>query len=186
MKNLIFYSLLAGGIAFGQSQEITKLEEAQVYLQSISKDASARYSEFSFQVLEKQKGDFLKDPVQFFKENIDPREILEHARKADTDIYLFTLNHSKGYLRAKVDHKGDIQSCRIRLKDVALPYEVRNRFYLENKGWSMVGNLYKAHGRSQFIDKEHYRINLTKGNKSKIVSIKLQPDSNEALSYREE
>lgn len=171
MKNLIFYALLICFIANAQSQEITELEEARVFMNPVSEKLIAgEADEFTFSVKEEYTGEFMQNPIGFMLNNFDVLGLIDHLDK-DYDAYLVSLRTSKGALNAEFDDEGELKRHRQSFKDVVLSRKIMADLYRDHKGWAAVGNKYIARGNGDQIKKAYYKIKLVKGNKSQTIRL---------------
>ncbi len=170
MKTLILISFLLCSIFTGFAQEVTELEEARIVV--LPKQLpSSNSNEYRFQVNEKYAGEFSKDAVSFMLDNFDMPGFIATVMDKEYDTYLLTFSSSNGYLSADFDKEGQLVSTNQRFKDVVLPLDVRRNLYVQNKGWTMTKNTYKAKGEEDRLDEEMYRIKMERGNDKKIVKI---------------
>ncbi|HEY9185420.1 MAG TPA: hypothetical protein VIM94_08850 [Salegentibacter sp.] len=171
MKNLIFYSLLICFFATAEAQEITKLDEARIFMNPVSEKLIAgKADEFTFSVKEKYTGEFMQNPVRFMVNNFDILGLIEHLDKG-YDTYLVSLKTSKGALNAEFDDEGELGRHRQSFKDVKLSRKIMVDLYRDHKGWAVVGNKYVARGKGDQIKKAYYKIKLVKGNKSQSIRL---------------
>jgi hypothetical protein len=168
MKTLIVLLLLVGFISTSQAQQITELEETKVKFAPKAVKISSNLDNYNFVVEESFAGEFIKNPIEFMKENFDIKAFITSI---DNDEFLVTFKSSKGYLEANYDKDGTLVKTSQRFNDIVLPLKVRRALYKNNKGWTMVQNKYMASGKGERIDREVYKIKLVNGNKKQNIKI---------------
>jgi hypothetical protein len=168
MKTLIVLLLLVGFISTSQAQQITELEETKVKFAPKAVKISSNLDNYNFVVEESFAGEFIKNPIEFMKENFDIKAFITSI---DNDEFLVTFKSSKGYLEANYDKDGTLVKTSQRFKDIVLPLNVRRELYKNHKGWTMLQNKYMASGKGERIDREVYKIKLVNGNKKQNIKI---------------
>jgi hypothetical protein len=173
MKKLVlFLFILCGFISTMQAQEVIVLDEARLTIDLQAVTVDSNIGEIRCNVKEDYNGQFSSNPIKFMNEKFDFKDFLSAVvNKDEIDEYRVTFNSSKGYLEALFTNEAELVQTQQSFKDILLPSAVRNQLHLENKGWTMVSNKYKASGKSDRIDKEVYKIRLENGNKRKTVKI---------------
>lgn len=170
MKTLILISFLLCSMITGYAQEVTELEEARITVLPTQLRSSSS-NEYRFLVNEKYAGEFSEDAITFMLNNFDMPGFIATVADKKYDTYLLTFSSSNGYLAADFDKEGQLIGTNQRFRDVVLPLNIRRHLYVQNKGWTMTKNSYKAKGEKNRLDEELYRIKMEKGKDKKIVKI---------------
>ncbi|HSP12739.1 MAG TPA: hypothetical protein VLO29_09450, partial [Salegentibacter sp.] len=173
MKNLIFYLLLVCFMATAQSQEITELGEARVYMNPVSEKLAGDVDEYTFSVKEEYTGEFMQNPIGFMKNNFNVLTLIDQLDK-DYDSYLVSFRTSKGSLDAEFDDEGELKRHNQSFKDVRLSRKIMADLYRDHKGWAAVGNKYIARGIGDQINTAFYKVKLVNGNRSQTIKIEQQ------------
>lgn len=170
MKPMMILLLILCWIGNAEAQVVTQLEEAKVtYSPEVS--VVTDLDNVEFKVKEKYAGHFAENPIRFMQENFDIAELLSAIDTEDFEEIQVSFVNRKGYLKATFDKDGYLLATSQQFKDIALPRDVREQLYNENKGWSMTKNKYVASGKGSMIQKEKYRIRLNNGDKNKNITI---------------
>lgn len=171
MKNSLIF-LMFCFLAFSLSaQQITELDEARIKVSAVDLQPTNVPDQFRYIVKEDFSRDFTKDPLAFVKNNFDVYSLIEEIDNPDYNTFIVRFESSKGYLQADYNYDGRLLNTYQNFENVALPVAVRNEMYLNNRGWSMVANSYKARSKGDKLTNEKFRIKMENGNKSKIVKI---------------
>lgn len=171
MRSLIFSLLLIAVTTVVSAQGITQLEEAKVGFDLRDSDVTRNGDQFTLRLLEKQAGEFEKDPIAYLSSNFDIKGFLQQLKAENYDSVLITFRSTKGYMEADFDKEGNILSTQLRFKNIALPHEIRQELFKSNKGWSMIKNKYVAYGTGDFLEKEVYKIKMQNGNQKRMVKL---------------
>ncbi len=170
MKPMMILLLILCWISNVEAQEVTQLDEARV---TFSPEVSVvtDLDNVELKVKESYPGHFSENPIRFMQENFDIKELLSAIDTKDFDEIQVSFINRKGHLKATFDKDGYLLGTSQQFKNIALPRNVREQLYNENKGWSMIKNKYVASGKSDMIQKEKYRIRLSNGDKKKSITI---------------
>ncbi len=170
MKPMMILLLILCWISNVEAQEVTQLEEARV---TFSPEVSVvtDLDNVELKVKESYPGHFSENPIRFMQENFDINELLSVIDTKDFDKIQVSFVNRKGRLEATFDKDGDLVETYQQFKNIALPRNVREQLYNENKGWSMLKNKYVASGKGSKMDKQKYRIRLSNGNQNKSITI---------------
>jgi hypothetical protein len=172
MKKLVLFLFVLCGFISMRAQDVIQLDEARLTIDLEAVTVDSNLGEIRCIVKEDFIGEFSSNPIKFMNEKFDFKEFLSAVvNKDEIDEYTVTFNSSKGYLEALFTNEAELVQTHQSFKDILLPSSVRNQLYLENKGWTMVSNKYKASGKRDRIDKEVYKIRLENGNKKRTVKI---------------
>lgn len=170
MKPMMILLLILCWIGNVGAQVVTQLEEARItYSPEVS--IVTDLDNLAFRVKENYAGHFSKNPIRFMQENFDIDELLSALETEDFEEIQVSFISRKGFLKARFDKDGYLLSTVQQFKNIALPRNVREQLYNENKGWSMVKNKYIASGKGAEIDKQKYRIRLSNGDQNKNITI---------------
>lgn len=172
MKTLIVCMLLSIWTNLAQAQNITQLEEAKVTLKNVVQETSTPNA-FTVEVKETKAGEFIADPLEFVQNNFKIHDFISAVEGKNYNSYQVTFNSTKGSMEANYNSYGELLTTSLNFKDVIIPAELREKIYVDYRGWSMVKNKYVASGKSGKLDKEVYHIKMKKGNKTQ--KVKLQP-----------
>ena len=171
MKKISTLILVVGWVLTSYSQNVIQLEETRLNFDPTGETVFEDYENGIVKVKEKFSAQFQADAVTFMKENFDIFRFMEGQDYNNGDIIIITAKSSKGYIRATYNDEGAIVKNYQRFKDIALPYEVRNQVYLENKGWTITSNKYIASGLGNHIDNQKYTFKLQKGKEKSTMKI---------------
>ncbi|MFO8147152.1 MAG: hypothetical protein ACQEQB_07585 [Bacteroidota bacterium] len=170
MKPMMILLLILCWIGNVEAQVVTQLEEARItYSPEVSVVTDLENVEFK--IKESYAGHFSKNPIRFIQENFDINELLDALDTEDIEEIQVSFINRKGHLRATFDKDGDLVKTYQKFKDIALPRNIREQVYIENKGWSIVKNKYVASGKGAMIQKEKYRLRLNNGDRNKNITI---------------
>lgn len=170
MKPMMILLLILCWIGNVEAQVVTQLEEARV---TFSPEVSVvtDLENVEFKVKESYAGQFSENPIRFMQENFDINELLSAIETEDYDEIQVSFVNRKGYLKATFDNDGDLIKTYQNFKNVALPRDIREQVYNDNKGWSIIKTKYVASGKGAMIQKEKYRLRLNNGDKNKNITI---------------
>lgn len=172
MKNLIICSFLLLFWGFGvQAQEIVNLEKTTISSSPIEMLPTSNDGEYKCVLNADYTDAFTEDPIGFLDRNLDIHGFIALVKDKNYDSYLVTISSAKGYLQASYDKEGNLMDTQMKFKNIIVPAVIRNELYRNHKGWRMVQNSYRASGKNTSLDKEMYRIKLTKGKERKIIKI---------------
>ncbi len=170
MKPMMILLLILCWIGNTEAQVVTQLEEARVtYSPEVS--IVTNLDNVEFKLKESYAGHFTENPIRFMQENFDIDEFLNAIDTEDFDEIQVSFINRKGYLRATFDKNGNLVNTFQHFKNIALPRNIQEQLYNENRGWSMTKNKYVASGKSDMIQKEKYRIGLSNGKQKKNITI---------------
>jgi hypothetical protein len=158
-------------MGIGKAQVVTQLKETKVEYAPYTIIPTADLDTYKVIVNERHKGQFSSNAFKFVKENFDVNQLIQAINNSDLDNYLISFRSSKGYLDANYSKDGKLGYSHQMFKDVLLPLEIRRELYNNYKGWTMVKNKYVASGNGDKLNKEIYRINLKKDDKSQNIKI---------------
>ena len=174
MKKLITLIFVAGWVLTSYSQEIIQLEETRVNFDPTAEIVFEDYRNGIVKVKEKYESQFQSDAIAFIKENFDINKFLEAQDGLTGDIEI-TARSKKGYLIATFNEDGELIKNYQKFKDIALPYDIRNQVYSQNKGWTMVSNKYVASGEGDQLDQQKYLVKLQRGKEK--TKMKIAPSA---------
>jgi len=171
MKTLVLFLLIVCGVFIGQAQVVTQLKETKVEFAPYIIMPTSDLDTYKVVVNEDYIGQFSSNAFKFVKENFDVNKLIKAINNPDFDSYLISFRSSKGFLDANYSKDGKLGASHQMFKDVLLPLEIRRELYTNYKGWTMVKNKYVASGNGEKLNKEIYRINLKKDNKTQNIKI---------------
>ncbi len=171
MKTLIVFLIVVCGLFTGHAQVVTQLEETRVNFAPYSIIPTSNLDTYEVVVKESYVGQFSKNALKFAKENFNARDLIKSINDPKYDSYLVSFKSSKGFLEVTYNEDGEMKNSYQMFKDVVLPLELRREVYTNYKGWTMVKNKYVASGNGDKLNKEIYRINLKKDNKTQNIKI---------------
>ena len=171
MKKFIIFSLLCGWVLTSYSQEIIQLEEAEVNFQPTAKIVFEDMKNGKLIVKEAYAKQFESNPIRFLSENFDIAKFIEANEDQGLGDIIVRIESSKGYLKANYDKNGDLEKTYQQFNDIVLPYELIQKLYVDNPGWSMTENKYLARSHGEEIVHEKYVIKMKDGNNSRKLKI---------------
>lgn len=171
MKTVITFSLLLLLFFSSNAQEITKLEEAKIFVEFPEFHSPSNPNHFTFFVKENYRGEFEEDPLRFLITNIDFPYLIKQKAIHSNEFYNVTLRSKKGFLEARYSSQGKILETFQKFENIVLPAQMRHDLFKYYKGWTMTSNKVKARGIGEKIEYTIYRLELKKGNEKKKLKI---------------
>ncbi|MDT0676920.1 hypothetical protein [Autumnicola musiva] len=180
MKKAIVFLMLTVLFTSAQSQ-IIELEETEVKLNSVPLISNVNSKTNEFIIKEGYTSQFHENALEFVKKNFDVQEFIENSRHNNSTSYEVAFRSPKGFLQATYNEEGEMVNSYQKFKDIALPYEIRNRIYPDFRGWTITKNSFVARGKMDKIDKSFYKIKLERGNEKERIKLSTANTSHTGL-----
>ena len=169
MKKLILVLLLFSFFASGHSQILLKETKVEYRPETMKLDPLS--NSLVLVIPEKTYASFEKDPLAFVKDQFDIQKIIKDNKDRNYVNYNVHFKTNKGHLITNFDEDGDLISSFQRFKNVRLPDEARLKILQEYRDAIFVSNQYRAVSKGWDIQKEHYKVKIKDGNKTRRLKL---------------
>jgi hypothetical protein len=174
MKKVIIGFFLLAFIATGNSQIL--LGEAKVDYKKASMKLDPATQTLVIVIPEKEVGEFGKDPLVFMKNNLNVESLIKNNSDQYYSEYQVKFVSNKGHLTARFSRDGNLISSLQKFKNKRLPNDVMVEIARSYNGSIVKETKSFANSKGWTITKEHYKIKLDDGNKTRRVRIDRDSD----------
>lgn len=171
MKKMAIFVALVLSAFICNAQEVIELRETRVGYDPVAHNITNHGNAISVFIQERYTGEFSKDPVRFMHNHFDIQQVISQLGVSDYETYHVSFKSNKGVLVADFDEAGKLTGTFLRLKNIAVPNELKHQLYRDFKGWEMVKNRHIASESNGKTRQNFYKITMKKGNQK--VNLKI-------------
>lgn len=169
MKKLVLGSILFLFTGIGHSQIM--LDEARVNYQSEAMVVDDFSQSYTLNITESYYKEFEKAPLDFVRNKFDVEKFIRDNKKEKFSSIEVVFKTRKGQLLASYSGKGKLVSTHMKLKDVALPDQIRLLILEQHRNANIIGSKHVVTTKGWDIKKDNYTVKILDQGKSRNIKI---------------